>query len=95
VDTKAVTGKTLGELADYLALMTLSQTGQYGECLDTASISNLMLNCGPENTPHAVSHIDIALLTGLYQMPLSPQKLQKARLLGIIRRSLEGPATTN
>lgn len=95
VDSKAVTGKTVGELADYLALMTLSQAGQYGQCLDTASITNLMLNCGAENTAHALSHVDIALLKGLYQLPRSPQLLQKSRLMGIIRRSLEGADTAD
>ena len=95
IDTKAVTGKTVGELADYLALMTLSQTGQYGECLETASIANLMMNCAPEDKAQGLSHVDIALLTGLYQVPRSPQLLQKSRLMGIIRRSLEGSAAAD
>ena len=89
VDSKAATGKTTGELADYLAMMVLGQAGQYGKCLETASITNLMLDCGPENTTHALSHIDIALLKGLYQMPLEPELLQKPRLLAIVRRTLE------
>jgi hypothetical protein len=93
VDSKAVTGRTTAELADYLAMMVLGQAGQYGKCMDTASITNLMLDCGPDNTIHALSHIDIALLKGLYQMPLEPELLQKPRLLAIVRRLLEADGT--
>ncbi len=92
VNSQAVTGKTVGEMADYLAMMTLMQAGQYGQCLDTASISNLMLDCGADNMAHGMTRIDFTLLTGLYQVPQAPELLQKPRLLNIIRRSLEADA---
>lgn len=90
VDSKAVTGMTLGELGDYLALMTLAQASQYGTCQPMPTISNLMLKgCPREDTPHTLSHVDIALLTALYQVPDIPELLQKQRIVGAMRRSLE------
>jgi len=90
IDSAAVTGMTLGELGDYLALMTLSQASQYGTCQPLPTISNLMLKgCAAGDTPHSLSHVDIALLTALYQVPDIPELLQKQRIVGAMRRSLE------
>lgn len=90
VDSKAVTGMSVGELADYLALTTLAQSGQYGECMEAASITNLMLQkCPTENRPRGLSHVDIALLNALYAVPDAPEALQKQRIVGAIRRELE------
>lgn len=90
VDTGAVTGMSLGELGDYLALMTLAQASQYGACQPMPTIANLMLKgCDAADITHGLSHVDIALLTGLYEVPDSPEKLQKQRIVGAMRRSLE------
>ena len=90
VDTKAVTGMTLGEIGDYLAVMTLAQASQYGACQPMATIANLMLKgCDPADVTRDLSHVDIALLTALYQVPDIPEKLQKQRIVGAMRRSLE------
>ena len=90
VDTKAATGMTLGELSDYLAFMTLAQASQYGACLPMETISNLMTSgCGADETAHRLSHADIALLTALYEVPDDPELLQKQRIVGAMRRSLE------
>jgi len=90
VDTKAATGMTLGELSDYLAFMTLAQASQYGACLPMETISNLMTpGCGADDTAHRLSHADIALLTALYEVPDEPELLQKQRIVGAMRRSLE------
>ncbi len=90
VDSKAVTGMTLGEIGDYLALMTLAQASQYGACQPMATIANLMLKgCDPADVTRDLSHVDIALLTALYQVPDIPEKLQKQRIVGAMRRSLE------
>jgi hypothetical protein len=90
VDSKAVTGMNVGELGDYLALMTLAQSGQYGDCMEAASITNLMLQkCPAENRPHSLSHVDLALLDALYAVPDEPEALQKQRVVGTIRRELE------
>jgi hypothetical protein len=90
VDTQAVTGMTLGELGDYLALMTLAQASQFGTCQPMTTLANLMLKgCDPAAVTHKLSHVDIALLTALYSVPDSPEILQKQRIVGAMRRSLE------
>jgi hypothetical protein len=90
VDSKAVTGMTLGELGDYLALLTLAQNGQYGACQPMPTIANLLVKgCPAEDTVRDLSHVDIALLTALYQVPDNPELLQKQRITGAMRRSLE------
>ncbi len=90
VDNKAVTGMALGELADYLALMTLAQASQYGTCLPLETIANLLTpGCDAALKARQLSHADIALLTALYQVPDQPEVLQKQRIVGAMRRSLE------
>jgi len=90
VDTKVVMGMTLGELGDYLAFMTLSRARKSGACQNIASISNLMApGCDAAYAPRSLSHIDVALLTALYEIPDSPEVLQKQRIVGAMRRSLE------
>jgi hypothetical protein len=90
VNSKAVTGMSLGELGDYLALMTLAQASQYGACQEMPTMANLMLDsCPAEDRTRNLSHVDIALLTGLYAVPEEPELLQKQRIVGVMRRSLE------
>jgi hypothetical protein len=90
VDTQAVTGMPIGELSDYLALMTLAQASQFGACQPLPTIANLMLKgCDTGDTMHKLSHVDMAMLTALYSVPDNPEKLQKQRIVGAIRRSLE------
>ena len=90
VDTKTATGMTLGELSDYLAFMTLAQASQYGACLPLETVSNLLTpGCAAQDTAHQLSHADVALLTALYEVPDSPEVLQKQRVIGAMRRSLE------
>ncbi len=90
VDTRAVTGMTLGELSDYLAFITLAQASQSGVCQPLTTIANLMIQgCEAGTVSHRLSHADIALLTALYQVPDSPEVLQKQRIVGAMRRSLE------
>ena len=90
VDSKAVMGMSLGELGDYLALMTLAQASQYGACQEMQTIANLMLDkCPAQDVTRNLSHVDIALLTGLYAVPDEPELLQKQRIVGAMRRSLE------
>lgn len=91
VDTHAVTGMTLGSLADYLALMSLAQAPAKGVCQPAPSIANLFLaDCGADLHTTELSDVDLAMLTALYQTPEEPQKLQWQRLAGTMRRALEG-----
>jgi hypothetical protein len=90
VDLKAVTGLPLGALADYVALQTLSQSQPGSRCQPVPSIANLMLaGCEAANHTTALSEVDIALLTGLYNTPERPELLQRQRIVGAMKRSLE------
>lgn len=67
VDTKAAGGMALTSIADYLALVTLSQTRQNGQCHGVPSIANLMIKgCPAENHVGGLSQLDLAMLSGLY-----------------------------
>ncbi len=90
VDTKKVIGMTLGELGDYVTLLTLAQTAQYGACIPVETIANLLVSdCAAAYKAHKLSHADIALLTGLYETGDAQEQLQKGRIAGAARRSLE------
>lgn len=93
VDAKAIMGMDLGSIADYLALLTLSQAPATGRCQDAPSIANLMVNCSADVKTTALSNVDIALLTGLYETPLKPEMIQRARIIGAMRRTLEAQAS--
>jgi hypothetical protein len=91
VDNAAVTGLTLGEMGDYLALMTLSQTPATGRCQPAPSIANLFLkDCSADFHTTSLSEVDLAMLTALYQTPDQPEKLQAMRIVGAMQRNLEG-----
>jgi hypothetical protein len=91
VDTRAITGLTLGELGDYLALMVLAQTPATGRCQPAPSIANLFLkDCEADFHTTALSDADMAMLTALYQTPDEPEKLQEMRLIANMRKNLEG-----
>jgi len=91
VDTRAVTGKPLGTLADYFALLALSQARDTRRCKPVSSIANLMhADCAAALQPDGITETDLALLTALYQTSdTSLQKLQRQRIMGNMRRALE------
>jgi hypothetical protein len=91
VDSNAITGMTLGSVADYLALLALAQTPATGRCQPAPSIANLFLkDCEADFHVATLSDTDLAMLTSLYQTPDEPEKLQMTRLIGNMRRNLEG-----
>jgi len=95
VDTNAIIGKSLGTLADHFALLALAQARDTHGCKDVSTIANLMLaDCDPASRPDAITNTDLAMLTGLYKTPdETGQRIQKARIIGNMRRTLETQAT--
>jgi len=95
VDTNAIMGKSLGTLADHFAMLALAQSRVTSSCKDVATIANLMNpECSAEVRPDAMTGNDIAMLTGLYQTPDDTlQRVQKARIIGNMRKALEAQAT--
>jgi hypothetical protein len=90
VDAKAIMGKSLGELGDYFSLLALSQAPHTGRCQPAPSIANLMAaGCNADLRTTGLSDVDLAMLTGLYGTPLEPELIQKARLIGNMRKALE------
>jgi len=82
VDTNIVTGKKLGTLADYFALLALSQTRDTARCKTVPSIANLLFaDCDALLRADAITETDLAMLTALYQTSdASLQKLQRQRI---------------
>ena len=67
VDTTKVSGRKLGTIADYLAMLTLSVAQSPDHCDALPSILDLMSSsCGGRETPTAITAGDLAFLKALY-----------------------------
>lgn len=67
VDTGRVVGDTIGTVADYVAMLTLSVAQSPDHCDPLPSILDLTSsNCSSRETPHAMTAGDIAFLKALY-----------------------------
>jgi hypothetical protein len=69
VDTSKIAGQEIGALADYIAMLALSQAQSYDTCRDVPTITNLMASgCGEGMKPDGLTDIDATYLRGLYRM---------------------------
>jgi hypothetical protein len=69
LDTGKIGGQEIGPLADYIAMLALSQGQYYGTCQDVPTITNLMApDCGAQMKPAAITDVDMTYLRGLYNM---------------------------
>ena len=69
VDTTKVVGSTIGTIADYLAMLTLSVVQSPDNCDPLPSILDLMsLSCGAREKPVAITAGDLAFLKALYYL---------------------------
>jgi len=69
VDTQKIAGQEIGPLADYIAMLALSQGQSYDTCQDVPTINNLMASgCAGDLKPAALTDIDATYLRGLYKM---------------------------
>jgi len=69
VDTGKIAGQEIGPLADYIAMLALSQGQYYDTCQEIPTITNLMApGCGADMKPVALTDIDVTYLRGLYKM---------------------------
>jgi hypothetical protein len=69
VDTNKIAGQEIGPLADYIAMLALSQGQYYDVCQEIPTITNLMATgCGGDMKPAALTDIDVTYLRGLYKM---------------------------
>jgi len=68
-DLESVGGSDIGAVADYIAMIALSQIPSYDACQQVPSIVNLMTkDCDASRKPNAVTDIDLAYMRGLYKM---------------------------
>lgn len=69
VDTRKIAGHEIGALADYIAMLALSQAASYEKCQDVPTITNLMASgCADGMQPEGITDIDATYLRGLYKM---------------------------
>jgi hypothetical protein len=69
VDTRKIPGQQIGALADYIAMLALSQGQSYDTCQAVPTITNLMApDCPGALRPASLTDIDVAYLRGLYRM---------------------------
>jgi hypothetical protein len=69
VDTTKVAGSTIGTIADYLAMLTLSVVQSPDNCDPLPSILDLMSSsCGAREKPVAITAGDLAFLKALYYL---------------------------
>ena len=69
VDTGKIVGQEIGPLADYIAMLALSQGQSYDDCQNVPTITNLLApGCADGMKPVALTDIDATYLRGLYKM---------------------------
>jgi hypothetical protein len=69
VDSTQAGKYMVGSVADYVAVLALSQTEDYDDCQLMPSITNLLTpNCDDKLKPDAITPADIAYLHGVYKM---------------------------
>ena len=68
IDVNQTAHTSFQAVADYVALLALSRTEDYGSCQPLLSITNLMSSNCDAFKPGAMSATDLAYLTGIYQM---------------------------
>jgi len=68
----------IGSLADYIAMLALSQPKSFDACWEVASITNLLSkDCEPERKTATLSDNDAAFLYGLYKMSIGDSVFQQ------------------
>ncbi|HEY3786379.1 MAG TPA: hypothetical protein VGL55_13945 [Steroidobacteraceae bacterium] len=87
-DTRALNGRTIGSVSDYLAMLVLSQANLQGLCSPLPSILDLMSSeCGDRNKPDAVTAGDLAFLRALYSTDLRESlALEQSDILNNMKR---------
>jgi hypothetical protein len=75
-DTKALEGKDLGLVADYIVMLAMSQPKSLDGCADFPSVIDVMAKsaCPGRPTPDGLTPSDAAYLTALYKADLEARK---------------------
>jgi hypothetical protein len=89
----AKTGRyQVGEIADYVAMMALTQTKDSGSCAPIATIANLLSpDCVGGLNPEEITATDIAFLRGVYKMDAGATlTVQQDQIAAEMAKTLEG-----
>ena len=94
VDSSKTGSYMVGEVADYVAMMALSQTQDYDDCQLMPSIANLLsANCDDKLKPSEITPTDIAYLRGVYKMDAGAKlQIQQDQIAGEMAKALPAPA---
>jgi len=92
VDTRKIAGQEIGPIADYIAMLALSQGKSYDTCQDVPTINNLMASgCPADLKPAALTDIDATYLRGLYKMDAGRDFLgQRGSIAFAMKKELGG-----
>ena len=96
VNTNEISGRPVGPIADYLAMLSLSQitAQEQGRCVDVASMTNLFsADCPDTLKPQSLTIADMAYLEGIYSMgPSDIGSLQRSAIFSRMVRRMRGGA---
>ena len=90
-DSHQTGSHALGPVADYVALLALSQTEAYESCQVVPSIANLLApNCDDRLKPSAITASDVGFLRGVYKMmdPGASLQVQQNQIAGEMAKSI-------
>ena len=91
VDSSQTAHDTVGAIADYVAMLALSRSEDYGDCQLMPSITNLLSACDDKLKPDAITPSDIAYLKGVYKMdPGAKLQIQQDQIAAEMEKSLSG-----
>jgi hypothetical protein len=88
-DAGKVAGQKIDTVADYIAVLALSQWQHLERCSGLPTILNLMADgCDADDRPEAATPADLALLSGLYRVnSREAGNLQRADIASSIRKA--------
>jgi hypothetical protein len=94
INSNEIGGHKVGPIADYVAMIALSQAQSPDDCIRLPSILNyLSPGCRADDPPQAMTAEDIAYLKGLYAIsPTSLGNLQRSGIITHMNRTLTEPA---
>jgi hypothetical protein len=84
VNSEVVAGMPVGAVADYIAMLTLSQAAAPDDCLQLATILSYLSECPAGRKADSVTAADRAYLTALYS--ISPEAFGNLQRSGIVTR---------
>jgi hypothetical protein len=92
-DAKALDGRPIGPIADYIGLLALSQSRSLNGCDALPSILDLLSSgCGDRSKPDNLTEADVAYLKALYRTNLDTNlSVQKGQIADNMARSIEAP----